>query len=286
MLDNKIDKNTKMTNALKAPTPEPTAAPQYEGRHRSDAKRSIGKMVLGWFRSGRHAQPKGMPQPVPTPEAHSVPSLMPEVRKTPSFELSYRRGDTKDERLQNKSVNLKDHAPLLDREEVAEQLGGHGFGELQAVISLPERQSWILEEQKDKSIPLYCFKREDAMGEPEYLIMSRNQVDQVHRMHTQGHPSWQDIAGGVLSMHPGDEQQIGRAAWLPDVGNNVEMLNHDRELAAHYESVSRSQAFISVGEQGVLRIQDDDSKDGTYVTMGPVIPSALNAPTDEYSIVG
>jgi hypothetical protein len=270
-----------MTNALKAPQPQ--LKPTYEGRHRSETKRSIGKTVLGWFHRARHSQPVAVSAENARTEVLNTPRLTTEALKTPSFELNYRHGGTRDEELRKKAINLGNREPLMTREEVAEQLGGQDFGELHAVVELPQRATTIWEEQKNKSIPLYCFKR-DNQGTPEYMIMSRNQVDQVHRMYTQGYPKWGDISGSVLTMHPGDEQEIGRAVWLPDVGSDVALLDNDRALASHYESVSRSQAYINIGQDGALQIQDVGSKEGTGVTMGAVLPSALNAQTGQFPI--
>lgn len=251
------------------------APEKYVGRHRqSEVSQKIGSNVVKLVRS---VHQNLTARRVARGEARTelIREQRPEFRQSDTADITIKKGE---------SLDLSSRAPLLTAEQVTQQLGGTGFGELQAVVELPLKESVLGVDYDLKHNPLYVFRSVDDAGETRFRCMSKRQVQQTSTMLKAGAFNPDNLQGNMLELGAGDEKLIGRAHWLPDVGDDVSLLDYDPVLANKYGAVSREQATLRVDERGALHVVGV-AQQGTVVTAGPLVSSALHAPTGEFRAV-
>jgi hypothetical protein len=213
----------------------------------------------------------------------------PTVESAPNIEVAPQSplyfGSEKPQKLQKSELLLGDRPPLLSRDDVHEQ-AGVDIGALAAVISLP-RPHAIPAFYKGE-LKLYCFDRSqtDSQGRrsPSFWLMTAEQISQARSWAQTGEPHWGEIAPGIVQINEGNpSHEIGRKAWLPGLGTDTHLLDHDRELSAQYETISRHHAVVGLDETGGLSIRDLGGINGTsvYCAQPVVNRDALEAHTGE-----
>jgi hypothetical protein len=253
-------------------TTYPAVTEQRPGRHRRQGMlQKAARFITGRSRASRPAGNHAAHAAVAT--VAQLPPLAEDIRQPIAPRLQYTQaeshtmrshgtGENNDYRLNANVLAPALHQPLLNKEQVSEQLGpGFDIGSLQAVVHLPGAEE-----------PLYLFNqsrtRRNGDVTPRFMFATPTQLGKMRTHIEIGQPSLEDINNEIVTIErtPRSEPRdtyvsIGADRWLPGSPEK-------------YANVTDRQLVARIDMDGVLMIRDIDAKHPTVIETNPnLIPA-------------
>ncbi|HSX34171.1 MAG TPA: hypothetical protein VLF62_00825 [Candidatus Saccharimonadales bacterium] len=264
--------------------------------------RKLASFVLngGRRQTGRHAATLGNPATAPA-AAHMQPVAKapaapvhhaPERRAPAPTHLHYNPGIAEGTKSHD-VVPVGTHQPLLNRDQVNQQLGFEAFGDLQAVVHLPGATE-----------PLYAFKSTKDLGkgnvQVDYRFATPKQLDQMRS--SVNTPAWDEVYEGMMHLNRinngetvvgtgGTTMTIGRDYWLPGRPGKEHTTDPHTNVPEGMENVAPAQLRFRIDDTNSLVAlnlstpydyrMDSDAKNAQPPAIVELNPAVI-APQDEW----